>query len=214
MAENIGGNPWISIWTRPKATIRSIVDYDPDYRLFVLSAIYGLVSLISTCQSFALGQTVNLFFLLISCLILAPFWGYFVFSISAFIIQLTGKWLKGQANYKEIRASIAWSNVPMIGNLILWIFLLIIFKENLLKDFPQSYEISNLERGILFGVLLTQLVLSIWVLVIYINSLAEVQKFSIGKAILNIILSVILFVGLFFIFSIIYFLILKGFNIK
>ncbi len=213
MANKIGFNPWLSMWTQPKSTIRSIVDYDPNYRLYVLSAIYGLVSLISTFQSFALGLKINFFLLLLLCLIVAPLWGYIVFSISSFFIHLTGKWLKGQAKYKEVRASIAWSNIPMIGNLILWCILLFIFKQDLLKDFPASYEITNPQKTILFGILLSQLILSIWVLVLYINSLAEVQKFSVGKAILNIILAVILFIGLFFVISIIYFLVIKGFNL-
>ena len=40
-----------------------------------------------------------------------------------------------------------------------------------------------------FFALLVQLVISIWIIVIYVNALAEVQKFSILSAIFNIILS-------------------------
>jgi len=52
--------------------------------------------------------------------------------------------------------------------------------------------------------------MSIWVLILYINSLAEVQRFSVGKAILNIIFGVIIFVAIFFVATICYFLIIKA----
>jgi len=67
---------------------------------------------------------------------------------------------------------------------------------------------------LLFLILFGQLIMSIWVLILYINSLAEVQKFSVGKAILNIIFAVIIFVAIFFIATICYFLILKGINVR
>ncbi|NGX64114.1 MAG: hypothetical protein KR126chlam6_01539, partial [Candidatus Anoxychlamydiales bacterium] len=60
----------------------------------------------------------------------------------------------------------------------------------------------------------TQLVLSVWILVLYIIALAEVQKFSIGKAILNILIAIVIFVAIFFVISLIYFLIMKGFNLR
>lgn len=214
MADKIGVNPWLSMWSRPKATIRKIIDYNPNYRLIALSSIYGFVSLISSSQSFSLGQQINFYLLLFLCLIIAPVWGYIMFSISSFFIHLTGKWLKGEAKYKEIRACIAWSNVPMIGSFLLWVLLIIIFKADLFKDFPQSYELTSVERSGLFLILLAQMILSIWILVLYINSLAEAQKFSVGKSILNIIFAVVLFIGLFLIISIIYFLILKGLSVK
>lgn len=213
MANKTGINPWLKMWTCPKATIRTIVDYNPDYRLFVLSAIYGFVSLISTSQSFALGLSINFFLLIFLCLIIAPLWGYLLFSISSFLIYTTGKWLKGKAKYKEVRACVAWSNVPIIANLVLWAILFGIFKQDILKDFPASFDVTPVQRAILFVVLLGQLILSIWIIVLYVNSLSEVQCYSVGKAILNIIFAVILFIGLFFVASFAYFLIMKGFNL-
>jgi hypothetical protein len=212
MASSLGFNPWLSMWTKPKSTIRKIVDYNPNFRLYVLSAIYGLVSLISSSQSLALGEKLNFFLILFICLILAPIWGYITFSVSAFFVYFTGKWLKGQANYRQVRASIAWSNVPMIGNLILWIILFIIFKYDILKEFPGAYPITNVQKTLLFTILFAQLVLSIWVIVLYINSLAEVQRFSIGKSILNIIIAIVIIIAILFVISIFYFLALKGFR--
>jgi len=214
MLNKIGFHPWFSIWSKPKATIRKIVDFDPNYRLFILSTIYGFSSLISLAQTFALGNVLNSYLILIACVILSPIWGYLIFSFASFFIYLSGKLLKGKALYSHIRCAIAWSNVPMIVNALSWIFLFIVFKENLLKEFPEGFPFNDFQKSFLFLVLFSQLIFSIWILVLYINSLAEVQQFSVGKAILNIIVAVLLFLVLFFFIAIVYHLILERFIVR
>ena len=113
MPAPIGFNPWIKMWLKPKESIRKIINYNPNHRLLVLSYLYGFVSLISLSQSMAVGSAINVILMLIICLIVAPIWGYLVFSFSSLFIFYTGKWIHGSANYKQIRAAIAWSNVPM-----------------------------------------------------------------------------------------------------
>lgn len=214
MKAKIGFNPWLKMWVKPKTTIRKVVDYNPNFRLFWLSAIYGIVSLLSSSQSFALGHRFHFFLVLFLCLIVAPLWGYIVFSVSSFFIFLSGKWLKGSAKYKEIRSAIAWSNAPMIVNIFLWILLLSIFREDMLRDFPASFVFSKAQRVFLFLILLSQLVVSVWIIVLYINALSEVQRFSIGKAILNILIAMVIFIAVFFAIALIYFLIMKGFLLR
>ncbi|NGX32802.1 MAG: hypothetical protein K1060chlam4_00855 [Candidatus Anoxychlamydiales bacterium] len=209
-----GFNPWLKMWVKPKTTIRKVVDYNPNFRLFWLSAIYGIVSLLSSSQSFALGHRFHFFLVLFLCLVIAPLWGYIVFSVSSFFIFLSGKWLKGSAKYKEVRSAIAWSNAPMIVNIFLWILLLSIFREDMLRDFPASFVFSKAQRVFLFLILLSQLVVSVWIIVLYINALSEVQRFSIGKAILNILIAMVIFVAVFFAIALIYFLIMKGFLLR
>jgi len=59
-----GFNPWLRMWVKPKTTIRKIIEYNPNFRLFWLSAIYGIVSLLSSSQSFALGHRLHFFVIL------------------------------------------------------------------------------------------------------------------------------------------------------
>ena len=204
MGDKVNLNPWLSIWVRPKQTIRQIVDYNSNFRLFFLSFFYGLVSLLSLSQSMSAGNVINVFLMFIICIIFAPLWGYLVFSFSSFFIYYTGKWLKGEAKYNEIRAAIAWSNVPMMGNLLLWIIMIGFFGSIVFKNFPADYPLLSSQTAVLFAILFLQLILSIWVLVLYINTLAEVQKFSIAKSIINIIIAVVIFIAIFMIVSFLY----------
>jgi hypothetical protein len=191
--------PWLTMWIKPKETIKNIIAENPNKHLLLLSTLYGFVSLLGTAQTLSLGEKLSLPIILIACLIIAPIWGFLVFSFASGVLFLTGKWIKGIAHFKEIRTATAWSSVPMVVNLFLWIILLIIFQNDLLKNFPKGYAFSNSQLNILFIVFLIQLILSVWSLIIYVNVISQVQNFSIGKSILNLVVSFIIIAAVFFI---------------
>jgi hypothetical protein len=181
-------NPWISIWTKPRETIREIVKFNPNYRLLFLSTIVGFFSLLGIAQQWNLGEKLSFFSIIISVIILAPLFGFLTFTISSWFVFFTGKLLKGQGKCKEIRSAIAWSNVPLIVSCLLWILFLGVYSA---LAFKMPIRQLELDIFILFGILV-QTVISVWIIVIYVNVLAEVQKFSILSSIFNIILSSIL----------------------
>jgi hypothetical protein len=203
-------NPFKTILTKPKETILKVVKIDPNYKLWILCFIYGFVSILGFAQSISLGHKLNFFLIILSCLIFAIVWGYIAFSVSSFFVYITGKWLKGVANYKSIRAAFAYSNVPMIINVLIWIVLIFIFQDKVFKDFPTSYILTKFEMIVLFTSLFIQLIISIYVIVLYINTIAAVQNFSILRSIFNIILSLALAFVVTLIISFIFYLIFKG----
>ena len=181
-------NPWLSIWVRPRETIRYIIQKDANSHLWLLASFYGIVALLGLFQTFSLGYRIGLIPLIIAAIALAPFWGYAVFALCAWFLKVIGKWLGGQGEFGELRAAVAWSNVPIVFNILLWLIMLILFGSGLFQGFPGG---STMEPGILyalFAILLGQVVLSVWRLVIFINACSEVHQFSIWKSMLTIIL--------------------------
>ncbi len=69
--------------------------------------------------------------------------------------------------------------------------MLVIFGTSVFKNFPEAYALSKVEFWLLFSLLITQLIVGIWALILYVLALAEVQMFSILKAIFNLILAFI-----------------------
>lgn len=203
-------NPFKTILTKPKETILQVVKINPNYKLWLLCFIYGFVSILGFSQSVSLGYRLNFFLIILACLILATLWGYIAFSVSSFFVYITGKWLKGVANYKSIRAAFAFSNVPMIVNIFIWILLIFVFQDKIFKDFPTSYILTKFEMIILFTALFIQLIISVYVIVLYINTIAAVQNFSILRSIFNIILSLVLAFVITLIISFLFYLIFKG----
>ncbi len=184
-------NPWLSIWTEPRATIRRIVEENPNRNLWLLAAIYGFISLMTNAQSLALGQTNPIAILLLLIAVLSPIWGYLFFSIWSFAIFVIGKLFGGIGTFRAVRAAYAWSCVPFVINLILWIVLAIIFGQKLFMLGSVSQDLSEALMFLMFCILIARLVLAIWSLIIYFNALSEVQGYSILKAIFNVILAAV-----------------------
>lgn len=182
---------WLSIWVRPRETIRSIVSQNAKQGLWVLAAIYGFGSLLGAFQTLSFGSMIGAFPIFLLALVLSPFWGYILFAFWSWVVLLIGKWFKGRGSFQEIRASYAWSCVPLAINDIIWLITLISFGAIIFLNPPPPVMVSNGKATFLLFLTLCRVVLSIWSLVIYINALAEVQKFSVLRAIGNVVVSAI-----------------------
>ncbi len=182
-------NPWLSIWVQPRATIRQIVMENPKRSLWLLAAIYGFSALLNSFQSVSLGMSFGVIPIFLIALILGPIWGYIVFAVWSWVISWTGKWLKGEGSFQKIRAAYAWSCVPLILNDLLWIVMIVLFGQALFIHFPEGYQLTNGQSSLLFIILIAKVVLAIWSLVIYLNALAEVQQYSVLRAIGNVIIA-------------------------
>jgi hypothetical protein len=192
-------NPWITIWTRPRATIARIVSENPNRSFWWLASIYGFCSLLNLFQSMALGNAITPLGLLILAIILSPIYGYLSFSIWSWFVRIVGKWFKGQGSFQSIRAAYAWSCVPILINIPLWLLMVILFDHQLFTNFPNAEQLPNSMMTLLFVILIFKVVLAIWSLVIYLNALAEVQHYSILRAILNIIVAGVILTAVVFV---------------
>jgi hypothetical protein len=185
-------NPWLHIWTKPRDTIASIVASNPNRSLWLLATIYGFLTLLNLFQTFSFGSMIGALPILFVALIVSPFWGHITFSVWSWVVWKTGKLLKGRGDFLSIRAAFSWSCVPLVLNVFLWLFLVFFFGSALFHDANEGHLLSASQTALLFFVLIAKVVFAIWSLVIYINALAEVQGYSILRAILNIVITWIL----------------------
>lgn len=195
-------NPWLSIWVRPRSTIESIVEYNPKYRLWTLSALSGLPILLQFAQTFMLGKSSSTLSIFIIAVIFSFLVGIINITVWSALCLWTGKWIGGKSNFSHVRTAVAWSNVPHVVTVILWLGLIFVFKGEL---FSGGYvnDLIAWKGMFLAGTGLIQLVCSIWSLVILINGLAQVQGFSGWKGILNVLLPILLIIAASWIFMIV-----------
>jgi hypothetical protein len=182
-------SPWLTIWTQPRATIARIVAENPNRSLWGLAFIYGFCSLMNLFQSVALGANLGIVGILLLAIIAAPFYGYLSFTIWSGFVFWIGKLFKGAGSFKVVRSAYAWSCVPILLNIPLWLLMVALFGHQLFLNSPNAQFMPNSQVLLLFVILIVKVVLSIWSLVIYLNALAEVQKYSILRAILNVVLA-------------------------
>lgn len=185
-------NPWLSIWTEPRETMAGIVRENPNRFLWQLATIYGFCSLMNMFQSVVMGNAMGPIGIVILGILLAPFYGYISFTIWSFFVFLVGKLLKSQGDFKSVRAAYAWSSVPLAVNIPLWLLMVILFGHQLFLNFPDAPSFTNGQVWLLLLLLIFKVILAIWSLVIYINALAEVQKFSIIRSIVNIVIAAVI----------------------
>lgn len=188
MALDLRMNPWLSMWVRPRETIRAIVDANPKYRFFVLSIIYGLPVLLNVAQNSSLAEVWPFVMTIAAALILSPLIGLIGITIASVLLYVTGKWVGGKASFLEVRAAMCWSNVTNVANIILWIILMAMFGNALFcVTFPQM-TFSTPQMTVLGFIFLAQFVIAIWGFIILLKALGEVQGFSAWKALLNVII--------------------------
>lgn len=190
-------NPWLTIWTQPRATIAQIVRENPNRSLWWLAAIYGFSSLLGLFQSMALGTSVGLVGIVLLAIIFSAIYGYIGFAIWSAFVLWVGKLFKGHATFKTIRASYAWSCVPVIVNIPLWVLVIVLFGQQVFMNFQNAGE-PSVVLFFLFFILAVKVIVAIWSLVIFINALAEVQKYSILRSIGNILVAGIILGIVFF----------------
>ena len=193
MARELGdppvrGNPWLRMWVKPRETIRGIVTKDPDFRLYHLAAIYGFPMLLQFAQSLSLATTYSFWAILIASMLLSIVAGMLGFTISSALVHWIGKWLGGVGSFREIRAAIAWSSVPNVAVIVLWIILMGLFGGGLFyKEFPEM-ALTGWLYGVTSLIFVLMTVLSVWSFILLITGVSEVQKFSVWRGIVNIIL--------------------------
>lgn len=184
-------NPWISMWTKPRETIRQIVATDPQRMVLLLAAVVGVSNFLDRAAARGMGDRIELPLILAAAVIAGPIFGIVSFYVGGLLLRWTGGWLGGTAGAKNIRAAMAWSNVPVIWAMLLWIpKLSLIGHEAFTSDTPWINTSGSLQLA-LVGFILAKTVVAIWTLVLFLKCLSQVQGFSAWKALGNLLLSVL-----------------------
>ncbi len=196
MEEKIKLNPWKTIWTRPKETLREISAYKKNYKLYTLSFIHGFIILFSSSQIFSLGSRFSLPAIIAFIVILAIPSGLISISIQSFFFYWVGLLLKGKATYKEVRLAVSWAYVPQVVSIVICIVLMIMFGKDFFTQAPLQ-ELHTGFAGIMLLLSFANLGLGIWELVIFLLGLEEMQKYSFWRVLVNFIFgSIVMFLFL------------------
>ncbi len=174
-------NPWLSIWFKPKITIRHIVDQDPEKYVLLLAIISGIYRAIEQASERSLGDRLSMSGILGVALFAGPLGGILALYLSGVLFRWTGSWLGGNATDKEVRAVYAWSSIVDIVGLVIYIPIMLIFGR---EWFQSSADWADSWIGLLIILALIPigLALLIWKAVIFLSGLAEVHRFSIWKS--------------------------------
>jgi len=188
-------NPWVSMWTQPRATIQQIVEANPKRFVLPLAALVGFSHYLNRCSDKNAGEALEWPRIILLAGVIGPIFGLVFLYIGGWLLRWTGKWVGGNASLQNIRAAIAWSGVPTLWALLLWIPALLLFGQELFtKETPILSASSSLSSTFLvYG--LIDVVIVIWAFVVFLKCLGQVQGFSAWKAFVNGLLALFCFLS-------------------
>jgi hypothetical protein len=171
--------PWLSIWTRPRQTVRALLDYDPEYWVKRLAVLSGAVSGLSSGVDLERGIIwINILVLTV----LGAVFGIVALYISAAIAVWAGRFLGGKGTTYHMRTALAWSSLTGVPAtpLSLMIFL-----------------VPPIGAGVdaLIAVFLLALTIAIglWSFSIIVRAVAEVHRFSAWRSLASLLLPAVIF---------------------
>lgn len=197
MGEKLSVNPWIGMWVRPRETIRAILSYNKSYLLMLLYWIYGLPLLLQFAQNFSLGDQYSLGMILGGSAVLAILFGFIGINLGAWLFKVTGRWIGGAGSFQDVRAAVAWSSVPNVISIAIWLTQLAMFGNKVFSIMFFSMPLIGMELTVTYICSIISVVIMIWGLVILLKAIGEAQQFSAWKALLNVFLPfIVIFIGL------------------
>lgn len=89
-------NPWLSIWLRPRATMRSILDTDPERLVILLACVGGVAEALGRASMRNVGDRLPLWTLLLTCGAVGPVGGLISLYLGSLLLRWTGGWIGGR----------------------------------------------------------------------------------------------------------------------
>ncbi len=179
-------NPWLSIWLRPRETIRDIVETRIAYRVHMLAVLYGVELVLNRSIRKHVGDMMPWSWIWIGAMVLGPLVGLVLLYVGSFAFRWVGRKLGGNATFAEVRAAYAWSFLPGIVSFVFFAPYFLLFRwESFTSETPQldallsqSEALSLLMMVVGTGIVISSLVLGVWQMVILSKTLGEVHGFS------------------------------------
>ena len=165
---------WIGIMTRPRRTIRKIIDERPDYQLPLLTLLTGFTTQANSAIALHGLYAWQTWF---KTLVVGPISGFATIYIGAIVLNWCGERVGGNGTVRSLRAAIAWGGVPGIVLMPIMAILGImttLTNEALLRP---NLDMNQIQAYIVIGIigLLSILLLAglVWMLIIMYRCYSE-----------------------------------------
>lgn len=177
-------NPWILMILKPRVAIRSVLQEHPKFGFWILASGYSIAFSFHTANFYSWGLSHSFFSIFLPLFLLSPIWGALIFYLDGWILSFTASWFgQPKASFLQLRTAVAWSKVPSIFSLTMWILLSI-------SDSGRVF-IHYASNASLVIIVFISLILNLWSFGLLVQSVRELQSFSLLRAFNNVLISYI-----------------------
>ncbi len=172
--------PWLRIWIRPKATIRSLIEEGSTRTPLLLAIFWGILVSLNILNYVWIthpGQSIykNPVFVGMM-LLLGILKGIIILYLGSWLYLCTGKWIRGEGKFSDLKCASGWSLYPF--SIALMINLIVTGMGN--------------HYGMGLFLQLVHLAVLIWALIIFFKLIGEAHHFSAWKGVITVVMAIIL----------------------
>ncbi|MGM0896401.1 MAG: Yip1 family protein [Bacillota bacterium] len=186
-------NPFTAIWTRPRETVRYVIEEKTTGFIVLLLVLVGFAGGLSGASSEEqMFPAVGVIF---GSLLLGPLSAVVGIAILSGIYKLLGKLFGGIGTYSEMFRAVITSSIPQIWLLPMWLIWLLTSPETFYTE-TETAAMAEPDTGIglVIGLLLLAavIIVGIWTFVIQCKAVGEAQRFSSWKGFFVILIASLL----------------------
>lgn len=176
------------IWSSPRQIFKFINDKNYDQYMILLLLLSGISRSFDRASMNNMGDTMSIWALVGICIVAGGLFGWLSYYIYAALMSWTGKWLNAKGDTDSILRMLSYAMLPSIIALIFLIPQIAIYGNEIFKADGDITSAGWLANIFVYGSILLEFVLGIITIVFCVIGTSEVQKLSIGKSILNLLL--------------------------
>ena len=169
--------PWRTMWTAPRQTIRRIVSRDPRLHVVTLLCLNGIGQSLGRASQRNAGDVMALPAILGTALVGGALGGCLGGWIVSHVLRITGRWIGGSAERSHLLAAFAWSAVPTVVGLTIWIPQFAVAGTDLFTSATPRLDASPVASMVMVVTGILGIALAVWSFVLACNTVAEVQGF-------------------------------------
>ena len=180
------------IWTSPRKVLKYINDSSYDKYVTILIVLSGISRAFSRASAKNYGDRMPLWEILWVCIILGGIGGWIFYRFYAALLSWSGVWLNGKGNTVSILRIISYAMIPSVAALICLIPQIIIYGNEVFKSDGDMISAGLISNILVYLSVFLEFVFGTWSIVLCVIGISEVQKFSIGSSILNLLMPILL----------------------
>ena len=192
-----GRDIFSKIWMSPRMVFKFVTDSNYNGLTTSLLIFAGIFNALYSASFRNIGDHLSLPIVLIVCLLGGVIFGWIYFYLYAALLSWTGKWLKGAGNTRSLLRMMSLAFIPSLVLILLFIVRIALYGNEVFQSNIDIFAkgAPTIAANAFFT--FVEIAIGVWTLGILIIGISEVQKLSIWKSILNMILPIIIVMAAF-----------------
>ena len=187
-------NPWLTMFVRPRQTMRQILDGDSTRFVVGLAMLGGVLTVLDHASMNSMGDRIPVSTIFAMAIPIGVLVGLIMLYLGGAVIQWTGSWFGGRGTAAEVRAALAWGRMPFYWAGLLWLPYLGFFGGEVFMGEMPSVEAQPWLLFVLMNLAVLEMGLGIWGLVTLVFAVAEAHRFPAWNSLGSIVTAMVLVV--------------------